>query len=414
GIGANAVISGFFLANGAIGLGDGATLAGAALTQSGAVTTNGAWVSTSPGFGGAGSPPQLVPLGTAGNFSLLGSSITNTAATRVNLDVGATPGVITGFPSPGTTAGAIHANDAVASTAMSDLTAAYSAAAMRSKTKLISGDLNGLTFTAGVYRAGAAIGTTGTVTLDGGGDPTSVFIFQVRAALSFAAGVRIVLINNAQPGNVFWQVDGAVGIGANAQFTGTILGNGAISIGAGVTLSGAALTMAGAITLYDLVATTSPGYAGSLSATISDANFPPTFLPGVSTTLTTSSRSQWTVTDTRMTAVPWDLTVTATAFTSAAGTVETIPRTFAVGSLTLSPGPVIALSGDASNIHTQSVAPSTVPQRIAWSSGSTGTFAFTPTFTLLIPANAYRSNYSGSIADANLNPYSVTITETIG
>lgn len=412
-IGAGATFSGMLLANAAITLGADDTLIGSALSRNGAITIDGGSVSTSPGFGGAGSAPTLIPLGTAGNFSLLGNSISNTAATHANLDVGVTPGAIIGFP-PGTTSGAIHTDDSAASLAMNDFSSAYTAAATRSKTALIAGDLNGQTFTAGVYRAGAAVGVTGTVTLDGGGDPSSVFIFQIKAALGIAAGARIVLINDARPGNVFWQVVGAVTLGAGVHFTGTILGNAAISIGTGATLAGAALTQSGTITLNAIAATSSPGYSGALFNTISGASFPSAILTGLSTVLSSPARSQWTVTDTRMKPTAWDLIVTATTSISAAGTVDTTPRIFPVGSLTLLPGAVSARSGKTSAIHTQSVALSGHPQRIAWSDGSNGSYSFTPTFTLTVPANAYRSNFSGSITDAVSNPYVSTITVTIG
>lgn len=55
------------------------------------------------------------PLGTAGNFAVLGSStVTNTGPTIVTGDVGVSPGTaITGFP-PGIVVGTLRANDAVA------------------------------------------------------------------------------------------------------------------------------------------------------------------------------------------------------------------------------------------------------------------------------------------------------------
>ena len=80
------------------------------------------------------------------------------------------------------------------------------------------------------------------------GDPDAVFIFQVDAALNTAASSQVVLVNGAQAGNVYWQVVGATGIGANATFVGTILSAdghpGAITIGAGAVLIGRALSPA--------------------------------------------------------------------------------------------------------------------------------------------------------------------------
>jgi hypothetical protein len=57
-----------------------------------------------------------------------------------------------------------------------------------------------------------------------------------------------VLVNGASPSNVYWQVNGASGHGANSTFAGSILALGAITLGAGVELIGRALSQA-AVTL---------------------------------------------------------------------------------------------------------------------------------------------------------------------
>jgi len=74
-----------------------------------------------------------VGLGTAATYSILAGtpSITNTGATTIDRDVGIHPAAsITGFP-PGIIAGAVHAGDAVALQAKSDLVLAYNDAAGR-------------------------------------------------------------------------------------------------------------------------------------------------------------------------------------------------------------------------------------------------------------------------------------------
>jgi hypothetical protein len=54
------------------------------------------------------------------------------------------------------------------------------------------------------------------------------------------------------------------------------------------------------------------------------------------------------------------------------------------------------------------------PQALV-SAGAThkGTYSLTPSFSLAIPANAFRSNLSGAVGSA-LNPYVTTVTFTIG
>jgi hypothetical protein len=73
-----------------------------------------------------------VGLGTAGSFSTLGgSTVTNTGPTTMPGDLGVTPGTaITGFP-PGVFGGTLHANDAAAQQAQSDVGIAYDDAARR-------------------------------------------------------------------------------------------------------------------------------------------------------------------------------------------------------------------------------------------------------------------------------------------
>ena len=125
-------------------------------------------------------------LGTAATYSVLaGTGVSNTgAATVLAGDLGlSSSGTIAGFP-PGTTNGTIHDKDAAAQNAESDRAAAYEDAAAETSTDTFAGDQAGRTFTPGVHTTGAAFSNTGTITLDAGGDPNGVFVFQIGAALA--------------------------------------------------------------------------------------------------------------------------------------------------------------------------------------------------------------------------------------
>jgi hypothetical protein len=203
----------------------------------------------------AAAPPAgatFVDLGTAASYSVLaGTGITNTGtATVLAADLGLSPsGVISGFP-PGTTQGTIHDKDAGAEQAQADRQTAYDAAAAETSTGPLTGDQAGVTFTPGVYTSAAAVTNTGTMTLDAQGDSAGIFVFQVGAAFSSAAASKIVLTNGALANNVFFQVAGAVAIGAGAKVVGTYIGAGAISFGEAATIKGRALA-ATTVTLAD-------------------------------------------------------------------------------------------------------------------------------------------------------------------
>ncbi len=70
------------------------------------------------------------------------------------------------------------------------------------------------------------------------GGPYDVWIFQVDGALALAASISIHLTGGANPRNIYWQTLGAVGLGANSNFAGTVLSNAAVGMGAGATMTG--------------------------------------------------------------------------------------------------------------------------------------------------------------------------------
>lgn len=198
----------------------------------------------------AAQPP--VGLGTVDSFAVLGgSAVTNTGPSTINGDLGVSPGTsITGFP-PGTVNGAVHATDAVAGQAQSDLTTAYNDAAGRTPPTAVPADLGGLTLTSGVYKSGSSLGLTGTLTLDAQGDPNSVFVFQAGSDLTTATASRVNLINGAQPCNVFWQIGSSATLGTSSGFVGTLMALTSISLNDSVTLQGRALARNGAVTLIN-------------------------------------------------------------------------------------------------------------------------------------------------------------------
>jgi hypothetical protein len=214
-----------------------------------------------------------VNLGTAANFQVLGgSTVTNTGATTVNGNVGVSPGSsVTGFPPGVVTGGAIHANDATAIQAQSDLIAAFnSITPMPCNTDLTGQNLGGLTLTPGVYCFSSSAALTGTLTLDAQGNPNASFIFKIGSTLTTASSSSVVMINGGSTCNVFWQVGSSATLGTTSSLAGDILALTSITLTTGAGLSGRALAHNGAVTLdTNAVTVCGPAPAAALIPTLS-------------------------------------------------------------------------------------------------------------------------------------------------
>jgi type VI secretion system secreted protein VgrG len=181
-----------------------------------------------------------------------GSTVTNTGATTTIVgDVGVSPGTaITGIPAGQPTGGAIHAGDAAAATAQTNLTTAYNDLAGRAcGTNLTSLDLGGLTLPPGVYCFNSSAQLTGTLTLDGQGTANAVFVFQIGSTLTTASSAAVTLIGGAQANNVYWQVGSSATLGTGTAFRGNIVALASITLNSGTSLTGRALARNAAVTL---------------------------------------------------------------------------------------------------------------------------------------------------------------------
>jgi hypothetical protein len=194
-----------------------------------------------------------IDLGTASNFSVLGgTTVTNSGNSVLAGSVGVSPGTaITGFP-PGSAA-TIEGGTLVAANAQAALTAAYLDALNRPVDFTVAADLTGLTLVGGVYSgpAKAPLSLPGTLTLDGEGNPNTVFIFQTDSTLITGPGSTVSLINGAQPCNVFWQVGSSATLDTGSTFVGNILALTTITVADSVTVQGRALARNGEVTLLN-------------------------------------------------------------------------------------------------------------------------------------------------------------------
>ena len=180
----------------------------------------------------------------------------------------------------------------------------------------------------------------------------------------------------------------------------------------GILLS-VALSPAMAEDTFDVESTVT---GGKLTATASAPSMSGVTLDGISTQESTGTSDEWTITDARGSGAVWSLSVTATDFISAAGQdVDKTIRSIDVENLTITPGDVTAGEGaDTDALTTNVVEITEAAQSLvsASSTGNKGTYTLAPTFSLAIPANAYRSNFVGAV-DSQQNPYVSTFTFTI-
>ena len=141
-------------------------------------------------------------------------------------------------------------------------------------------ELAGRTLPPGVYKSttgtfdiGGASRTTADLTLDAGGNANAVWIFQAAAGTGTlnvgltgpatpAVPIHVLLVNSAQPKNVFWYVPAGAVIGTGSTMVGTILANASITLSTTggtpptaviTTLNGRALCLTAGVTMTNTV-----------------------------------------------------------------------------------------------------------------------------------------------------------------
>ncbi len=264
-----------------------------------------------------------VPLGTAADFAVLGgSTVDNTGVSTLDGSVGAWPGnTITGSPvlvPPGTA----EPGTAAAHQAQVDLGVAYGDAAGRSVDTTTATELGNQTLVGGVYAgpSKAPLTLNGPLILDGGGNPSSVFIFQTDTTFITGASSSVTLINNAQECNVFWQVGSSATLGTNSTIVGSVLAHDSITLTSGVTVHGRVLAEGAAVTLdtdtfskptCDLVPTTTTT-AAPVTTTSTTAAATTTTSAAPATTTTTVAGSTTTTDPATTTTTSPDITTTTT------------------------------------------------------------------------------------------------------
>jgi len=178
--------------------------------------------------------------------------------TQTPLNIGSVNGSINcAPPAPGTSS-----SMAIATQALADAQAAYNElAALPPGSDPAAGQLGGLVLPAAVYTAagGTFAVTTADLTLDAQGDTNAVWVFQSASALTVGLAAtprRVLLINGAQAGNVYWQVGSAARIEDGSTMVGTIIAPAGVTVSTAgqtiqTTLTGRAIGLTASVTLVN-------------------------------------------------------------------------------------------------------------------------------------------------------------------
>ncbi len=211
-------------------------------------------------FAGSASSAPPVDLGNAESFGALSfTAMTNSGQnTVVNGNIGSSTSIGSGVTHPGY--GAYGAGSPELFNAQASLLTAYGFAEAQAPDQptITGANLAGRTLAPGVYNSSSDILISGPIalTLDGGGDPNSVFIFQAASSgnLTVDPTSTIAYQNGAQPCNVFWKVNSAFLKNTDKNFIGTILALTQITLTEGITVDGRVLARNADVTfIHDVV-----------------------------------------------------------------------------------------------------------------------------------------------------------------
>lgn len=193
---------------------------------------------------------QAPTLGSTASFVLFSTdgSVSNSGISHLTGNIGTNNGSSTGF---GNVNGVMHDGDGASVQAAADLLIAYNQLNAAIPTFFIAPGMgNGDTLIAGIYAIPSAATLNLELVLDGNGDSSSVFTFQIQGSFSANALSKVKLINGALACNVFWKVEGLVSFASGVSMKGTVVANNAaIEMNSNDTLEGRALSTAGAVTM---------------------------------------------------------------------------------------------------------------------------------------------------------------------
>jgi type VI secretion system secreted protein VgrG len=203
---------------------------------------------------------QTAPsLGAAQSFAALAATtITNTGLTVVSGNVGVSPGTaVTGFGPGVIQNGAIYSGggslagpaESSAQTAYNDLVAQPCVPANNLSGKILGVTPGAVTLSPGVYCFDTSAQLTTTLTLNDGGDPNALFIFQMGTTITTASNSQVQMSSGGRGTNVFWQIGSSATIGTGTIFLGQLIAYTSITMTTGASMTGRLFALGGAVTM---------------------------------------------------------------------------------------------------------------------------------------------------------------------
>lgn len=206
------------------------------------------------------SAQSVPPLGNAQSFAALaGTTITATGPAVFSGNVGVSPGTAaTGMPPGGPATiqnGQLYLGaGSLAGPAQASALTAYNN--LRGQACPAANNLTGkilgqtqLSVGPGVYCFDTSVQLNATFTLNDGGDPNAIFIFQIGTTLTTASSSQVLMSSGGRGTNVFWQVGTSATIGTSTQFRGHIIADTSITFTTSASTTGRIFALNGAATI---------------------------------------------------------------------------------------------------------------------------------------------------------------------
>jgi len=258
-IGNSALLKGNFFSNNSITIASNSKIDGRIATTNGLIQLTQATVNIPYGCGFATlSGPAMPHVGSLGCFSIFNDNgtIKNTGTTTITGDVGTNSGIVDGFDTAGVNGMIHYTPDAWTIQGEIDNLALYNELNVYAcDIELLQPNLlgYGLRLTPHTYCLSSNTHLSDTLYFDAQGNPDAVFIIQVGGNFDANSYSNVALLDSAQAKNIFWVINGNVGIAPFSIFRGTIIAaNGAESILENVFIEGRLISHGGAIKTHNV------------------------------------------------------------------------------------------------------------------------------------------------------------------